>query len=685
MPRKVRIALASLVFCIAASVAGSWVSGGKTVFDGYLFDLGLAARAALFSAPSSQSDSPVAVIAVDPRSLEAPELKATPRALFAPHWAQLIKALSAANVKVVAFDILLPFSGNDFKDGYDKPFIRAVGENRERIVLGRSAATLPAQPLLAALRFGENNLGMLELKPERDGVYRVIPIALETVDGDWQPSLVGATLRKAGETSAPDKILLAPQEHLEAIPSYALIDVLRCAQDDPQQIERAFSGRIVFVGSVLPEEDRKLTSGRFLPSRTAPAIEPSSACALDLLGASAPRSRTVPGVHLHAGAAEAVMTGRITTTMPLAWSVVITAVAGGAGAAVGVLLMPWLAFTIVIVAGFLVWLAEMLLLEGLVWYPASPAIIALILSGVLVYSARYLVAERRSRRVQRAFGRYLAPAVVEQLAENWKQLKLGGVEREVTVMFADLSGFTALSTRLPAAELVKLTNRYLALIVAEVDATGGYVDKFIGDAVMAMWGAPTDNSDHAYDALIASMAIARRIEQERAEAASRGEHGFGVKIGLYSGIAIVGNVGSEQRYNYTGVGKTVNVASRFESLSGIYHCSVVIGPTTAKAVADRITLREVDSVLVKGLDEPLTIYQPIARYGEETPEQARTTQQYHDALEHYRNRQFKTACEMWEQLSATDGPSSVMASRARDFLEKPPPSNWDGVWVLTTK
>jgi adenylate cyclase len=152
---------------------------------------------------------------------------------------------------------------------------------------------------------------------------------------------------------------------------------------------------------------------------------------------------------------------------------------------------------------------------------------------------------------------------------------------------------------------------------------GGYVDKFIGDAVMAMWGAPTDNSDHAYDALISSMAIAGRIEQERSEAASRGEHGFGVKIGLHSGIAIVGNVGSEQRYNYTGVGQTVNVASRLENLSGLYHCSVVIGPTTSRAVSDRITLRELDSVLVKGLDEPLTIYQPIARYGEETPEQAR--------------------------------------------------------------
>ena len=169
------------------------------------------------------------------------------------------------------------------------------------------------------------------------------------------------------------------------------------------------------------------------------------------------------------------------------------------------------------------------------------------------------------------------------------------------------------------------------------------------------------------------------------EAASRGEQGFGVKIGLHSGIAIGGNVGFEQRYNYTGVGQTVNVASRFENLSVIFHCSMVIGPTTAKALADRITLRELDSVLVAGLDEPLTIFQPIARYGEETPEQARTAQQYRDALEHYRNRQFKTAYEMWEQLSVTDRPSSVMTSRAREYIERPPPSDWDGICVVSSK
>ena len=678
MTRKYQIFVVSFAFCLLASLAGAHFSGGRTALDGYLFDLALDVRAALFSPPDSQQRSPVAVVAVDSRSLSEPELMTTPRALFAPYWAQLIEALGAAKVKAVAFDVLLSFSGNDFKDSYDKPFIRAVGENRERIVLGRSAKTLPTRPLQAALRFGENALGMLELTPEADGVYRIVPTAIESADGDLHPTLLAATLRKAGEISVPDEILLAPQEHLEAIPSYALIDILRCAETDPQQIERAFSGRIVFIGSVLPEEDRKLSSGRFLPSRTAPTTQASSECALELLGASAPRSRTVPGVYLHAWAAEAVMTGQITTTLPLAWSVAITTVVGGAGALVGILLMPWLALSIVVVGGFLLWLAEIALLEGLVWYPASPAIIALILSGVLVYSVRYLVAERRSRRVQHAFGRYLAPAVVEQLAESDSQLKLGGVEREISVMFVDLSGFTALSTRLTASELVELTNSYLAIIVAEIEVTGGYIDKFIGDAVMAMWGAPADDSDHAYSAVRASIAIAQRIEQKRKDAQSRGESGFGVKVGLHSGTAIVGNVGSERRYNYTCIGEMVNVASRLESLPGVYGCTVVIGPTTAKAVSNRINLRKLDRVSVKGRDEPLTIYQPIASNEDETPEQFNTVQKYHEALELFQSRNFEAACQLWDQLSVDDGPSAFMARRARDYIENPPPQDWAG-------
>ena len=195
---------------------------------------------------------------------------------------------------------------------------------------------------------------------------------------------------------------------------------------------------------------------------------------------------------------------------------------------------------------------------------------------------------------------------------------------------------------------------------------------------MAMSGAPADDSDHAYNAVRASIAIAQRIEQKRNDAESRGELGFGVKVGLHSGTAIVGNVGSERRYNYACIGEMVNVASRLESLPGAYGCTVVIGPTTAKAVSNRINLRKLDRVSVKGRDEPLTIYQPIASNEDETPEQFNTVQKYHEALEQFQSRNFETARQLWDQLSVDDGPSAFMARRARDYVENPPPQDWAG-------
>jgi adenylate cyclase len=268
----------------------------------------------------------------------------------------------------------------------------------------------------------------------------------------------------------------------------------------------------------------------------------------------------------------------------------------------------------------------------------------------------------------------LAPAVVDRLVDDEAALRLGGEEREVTVMFADLSGFTALSTKVSAGELVALTNEYLSIIADEVDRTGGYVDKFIGDAVMAIWGAPAPEPDHALQAVVAAQAAEAEIRRRREAAAAAGRRGFGVKIGLYSGPAVVGNVGSERRYNYTAVGETVNVASRLEGLPGLYGCAIVLGGATAKGLAGRLPLRELDWVAVKGRSEPVAIYEP----GGSEP-------RYAEALAHYRARRFAEAEAIWSELAEADPPSAIMATRARIFRIDPPPDEWSGVWTLATK
>jgi len=279
-------------------------------------------------------------------------------------------------------------------------------------------------------------------------------------------------------------------------------------------------------------------------------------------------------------------------------------------------------------------------------------------------------------------------------------LKLGGEIHEVTVMFADLSGFTALSGRVEPEVLTHVTNRYLTYIVEQVEATGGYVDKFTGDAVMAIWGAPVTDSRHAVNGIRAAMATVARIRQEREAAGARGEISFSVKIGLNSGPAIVGNVGTDKRYNYTAVGETVNLASRLEGVPSVYGCQIVVGQHTAELAGEEYLMRELDTIQVKGREAPLTVFEPIVERAKASQEQMDRVQRYLEALGYYRSMWFAEASQIWEALSRKEhgslvlqggkgespgNPPARMAERACSFAAHWPLSPWNGVCVLTGK
>jgi adenylate cyclase len=325
-----------------------------------------------------------------------------------------------------------------------------------------------------------------------------------------------------------------------------------------------------------------------------------------------------------------------------------------------------------------------------IWLPITLLMTVAAGAMFIAYIARYLIEDRRRRRIQRAFGHYLAPGLVARMADDDSNLRLGGEEREITIMFADLSGFTALSAKLSAEELMATTNRYLSLIAGAVDATGGYVDKFIGDAVMAFWNAPANDPDHALHGATAGLDAATRIKAQRLEDEASGLPGFAVKIGINTGVAIIGNVGAEGRFNYTAVGEAVNIAARLESVPGDYQCSVVVGPQTAKLVASELVMHEVDLIRVKGKIEPVSVFRPLGRAGEVDQAGAAFKAAFESALALFRNRQFTEAEAAWNDAvkrfpEEITGPARVMAKRAADFASDPPDADWDGVWTKQTK
>jgi len=326
-----------------------------------------------------------------------------------------------------------------------------------------------------------------------------------------------------------------------------------------------------------------------------------------------------------------------------------------------------------------------------VWLPLIEPVAALATAAATVLLFRYWMVDRVGRRIRSAFSHYLAPTIVDQLAESEAELRLGGERREVTIMFADLSGFTAMSTRLSPEELMALTNSYHALMVEAVEATGGYVNQFVGDAVMAIFGAPVANPDHAACSARAALRVVESVMQAKADADRRGVAGYAVKIGLNSGPAVVGNVGAPERYNYTAVGETVNIAARLESVPEEYGCRVVIGPNTAAAIADRFVICELDWIKVKGKDAAFSIYQLIGEKSTANAAQLACLAQYKAGLKRYRDGDFAAAEELWRCQDehpnpggAATSPPLVMASRCAR-LKAAPPESWDGVYVRATK
>jgi adenylate cyclase len=283
-----------------------------------------------------------------------------------------------------------------------------------------------------------------------------------------------------------------------------------------------------------------------------------------------------------------------------------------------------------------------------------------------------------------AFRKYIPADLVKRLVSDGNGARLGGAVRPMSVMFIDLAGFTGMSERL-GDRIIPLLSRYFDAVSTQIQATGGTIDKFIGDAVMAFWGAPAPNPEHAVDCCRAALACQRAM----AEVGLVDNHGAPVKIriGINSGDMLVGNIGSEVRLNYTVIGDAVNIASRLESTNKVYGSTIIIGPETRRLAGNRIVVRELDRLAVYGRAGGLQIYELLDMADEAggAPDWAKA---YEAGLASWRAREFTaaiTAFEQVKQIRNDDAASSVMIERCREELENPSGEEWDGTTVAKSK
>ncbi len=434
----------------------------------------------------------------------------------------------------------------------------------------------------------------------------------------------------------------------------------------------------VLQGKVAPEV---LFGAIVLVGTTAPGL-------LDLR--SVPVQESYAGVELHANMIAGILDGNIkeSPAYVLGLNLVFLLLAGGFLALALPALSPLAATaltagtTLAMLAGNLYfWQVQNLIL---------PLASGLVLVGALFIfnmSYGYFVDARGKRMLAHLFGQYVPPELVDEMAQDPGAYSLEGSNRDMTVLFSDVRGFTTISEGLDPKQLTQLMNEFLTPMTHVIHHHRGTIDKYMGDAIMAFWGAPVPDADHARNALLAAMEMVSKLDSLQAHFKSRGWPPIKVGVGLNTGDMTVGNMGSTFRLAYTVMGDAVNLGSRLESLTKNYGVDIMVSEFTSARVPD-FAFRELDCVRVKGKDKPVRIYEPLGPERDLTPGAREELALYNDALTLYRSQQWGPAGQAFaglQQLAPTRLLYPLYLERIAHFEQQPAPADWDGTYTFLTK
>lgn len=310
-------------------------------------------------------------------------------------------------------------------------------------------------------------------------------------------------------------------------------------------------------------------------------------------------------------------------------------------------------------------------------YPMSAIAIAFISSEAY----RNLVVEKKNRYLKKAFSSYVSPELVTEIIKNPDRLALGGEKKEITVLFSDIRGFTGISEKLAPDMLVSLLNEYLGPMTKVVLKNKGTLDKYIGDAIMAIYNAPLDVIDHPEKACQTAIEMMMELKDINNGFKEKGLPFIDIGIGINTGYAVVGNMGADMRFDYTAIGDTVNLASRLEGQNKYYGTHIILSEFTAEKVKDKFMLREIDLLRVVGKEKPVAVFELMA------DRNAGLAGRFPEALKLYRSGNFQSALEIFNVLAEeyNDPSSRLYAERCTGYLKTPPPPEWDGVFISKGK
>jgi len=693
-------------------------------------------------APRVKTARPVTIVDIDEKSLADPRLGQWP-------WprtriAELINALTRMGAVVIAFDVVFAepdrlnpeIVADNFRglDETTREKLRTLPSNdqifadalrKSRVVLGESGdlevlhpdldKNLPVtgfaalgedpEPFLFEFEGLLRNVKVLEeaaagrglftIVPERDGIVRRVPMLMQA-QGVRMPSLsfevlrilsgAGTIMTRANKLGIDSLVLQSLKLRLPTDKNARLW--VHYARNDPSIYVPAVD---VLDGRVAPE---KIFHKLILIGTSATGLNDIK---------TTPVSRAMPGVEVHAQVLESSLTG-VALSRPAdgdAYEFIAALVAGLLVIAFAPNLGP---VTLVGVGALFA-----TLFAGTSWYFyihdrmlidfTYPLMSTTAIYLTLIFAS--FVREQRQRKyIRGVFAQYLSPAFVEQLAQSPEKVRLGGEEREMTIMFSDMRGFTSISETYKdnPQGLTALMNRFLTALTDAIQSRMGTIDKYMGDAVMAFWNAPLDDGKHELNACNAAVDMLERIDalnKVREEEATEGGHRYvplNIGVGLNTGNVVVGNMGSDARFTYSVFGDSVNVASRLEGQTKDYGFPIIVGSKTALAVKDHFAILELDFIMVKGKKEPEVIYAIAGR--EDVALSGRFQRLRNLTIEMlacYRSRDWEGALVAIERGRKTDDAQALTLLynlyevRVRSYIENPPPPDWNGAFALLTK
>jgi len=659
----------------------------------------------------TKKDSDVVVLALDEETYQQAGFRETPRVMWTPQYAEAIESIMSGGASVFGFDIIFPASVESKFKGYDKTFLKVLFKygRKGKLVLGKvQHFGKPVRPFPGhSFAVGnEKNIRLLNLgrnSIKDDGIIRDLPLWFDQ-ETRIDPSMAVELAARANNeivnfnkqqpliingyqvpVTSANTMLINFNTQANYIPTYSLADIYACSQKgDTDYFQRHFKDKIVLLGAVLALEDRKKTSAHLANSQEGLTVPERCVLPYDKNKYASTAVRDdISGVYIHAHAINNLLHGNALTEISTYSYILLTLPLALVIAFLTLYFSP-IRLLITVVLSILAWVVLVLInFNNGVVLPLLDPIFASAIALTATLGFRFIIADKDKRLIKRAFGLYLEPAVIDHMMETGDAPELGGEERNMTVWFSDIADFTRISESLAPHQLVEFLNAYFDAMTRIVKEHGGFVDKYVGDAIIAVFGAPQHDPDHALHAVQSALACDKRLKQL--------EHSFNLpkdvkvtaRIGINTGIMLVGNIGSSNRLNYTIMGDAVNLAARIEGVNKIYGTSIMASDSTIEQCNGSIKVRELDIVRVKGKETPTTIYEPLHS---EAPLKQNLLDDFALALQHYRNSQFQEAYDLFSQLAQRgDLASEKFSLRAKHYIENPPASNWDKINTLDSK